>query len=571
MTQHVRWRGPRRELANLTDQQLTERARGGDNRAFGELFRRHRKAAESTARYLLRSPSDADDVVADAFAGVLAAIRNGYGPRDNFRRYLLASVRNACRSRRPLVLAGDSEREPDSRGSGMFGDPERYVEADTVARAFASLHPRWQQTLWLTEVEQLSAAEVAAQLRLAPNAAAALTRRAREAFATAYLAEHGRAAANAVCTRFASQLAALVRDQLTDAQRVAVEEHIASCVDCAKAADDLRDLNSSLRTLTPAPGALSGIGAATPATLAGTSIGGSSAGLLGGSLLLKGAAALLVVAPVLIADSTGRDDGEGDTMTVEGANAAAEDGAAASVSTTEPVALSTSVSSPVSTAQVVADTIVRPNSRPEAIGAVGAAGAAPSTIGTITSEAAPPTISAAPDRLLEPITALVDGVLSDVVSPLVDGLVYEVVVPLVGDAVTEVVAPVVRLAGGVVDDSVTVVDDVAGSVGLPDTGDAVELVDDLLGAPAASEPSDAAVTAPSPTSPPPSAAPSTSTAASPGQSATTSATAPPASALPPITVPVISVAPITLPLNVPPVTVSPISVPPITVPDLLGG
>ena len=46
----------------------------------------------------------------------------------------------------------------------MFEDPERYVEADTVARAFASLSPRWQQTLWLTEVEQRSSAEVAAQL-----------------------------------------------------------------------------------------------------------------------------------------------------------------------------------------------------------------------------------------------------------------------------------------------------------------------------------------------------------------------------------------------------------------------
>ena len=70
MTQHVRWRGPRRELANLTDEQLTERARGGDNRAFGELFRRHRKAAESTARYRCARPRTRSrrDVVADIAA-----------------------------------------------------------------------------------------------------------------------------------------------------------------------------------------------------------------------------------------------------------------------------------------------------------------------------------------------------------------------------------------------------------------------------------------------------------------------------------------------------------------------
>jgi DNA-directed RNA polymerase specialized sigma24 family protein len=123
--------------------------------------------------------------VSDAFAGVLAAIRHGHGPRDNFRSYLLATVRNGCRLRLQRITVAEHGLRPDAGDRPVFENPERYVEADTVARAFASLSPRWQLTLWLTEVEQRPVAEVAARLDLAPNATAALAHRARQAFATA--------------------------------------------------------------------------------------------------------------------------------------------------------------------------------------------------------------------------------------------------------------------------------------------------------------------------------------------------------------------------------------------------
>src|SRR5262245_48438544 len=183
-----------------SDDQLIEQARAGDGQAFAQLYRRHRPAAEATARWLLRSRAEVDDVVADAFAGVLSALRSGNGPRDNFRSYLLAAVRNGCRSRWRRVVDVDPSRTT-ADDTPTFEDPQRYVEADTVARAFATLSPRWQHTLWMTEVEQRSNQEVAARLRIAPNAMAALTHRAREAFATAYLAEHIDSAPDGACER----------------------------------------------------------------------------------------------------------------------------------------------------------------------------------------------------------------------------------------------------------------------------------------------------------------------------------------------------------------------------------
>lgn len=275
-----------------SDERLIRRVRGGDGQAFGELYRRHRTVAASTARWLLRSPSEADDVVSDAFAGVLSAIRNGNGPVDNFRSYLLAAVRNGCRLRHRNA-ASNEDRCLDVGGSPMLEDPERYVEANTVARAFASLNPRWQEALWLTEVEQRTAAEVGQQLHLAPNAIAALNHRARQALATAYLAEHVSAASDETCRRHAPELAAYVRGQLTAAQHESVEGHLDECSHCRQAITELRDLNTRLRTLAPI----------TAAPLPVSITMGAPTGLLSG-LLLKKAAALLLLAPLLAADQT---------------------------------------------------------------------------------------------------------------------------------------------------------------------------------------------------------------------------------------------------------------------------
>jgi RNA polymerase sigma factor (sigma-70 family) len=305
----------RHGLPGESDEQLTARARRGDESAFGELYRRHRKAAESTAWCLLRSKSDADDVVSDAFTGVLSALRNGRGPRDNFRRYLLACVRNGCRKRRPRTVTVSDDRlermsanERPDRPAPVVEDPERYVEADTVARAFASLSPRWQHTLWLTEVEQRSAHEVSECMQLTPNATAALAHRARQAFAVAYLAEHVGAVAGKECARTAPLLAGYVRGQLAAEPLLEVERHLVRCSTCAKAAADLRDVNASLRSLIgPLAAASSGVtmlskaAGTTVTSMSGVSLSGASAGMTGG-LLIKGLAAVLLIAPTISSD-----------------------------------------------------------------------------------------------------------------------------------------------------------------------------------------------------------------------------------------------------------------------------
>src|SRR4051794_6134379 len=82
-----------------SDEELARLVRGGDDRAFETLYRRHCRTAQSVARSMLHSEHDAEDAVADAFTSLYAALARDGGPHESFRPYLMACVRNSCRHR----------------------------------------------------------------------------------------------------------------------------------------------------------------------------------------------------------------------------------------------------------------------------------------------------------------------------------------------------------------------------------------------------------------------------------------------------------------------------------------
>jgi DNA-directed RNA polymerase specialized sigma24 family protein len=63
-----------------SDVDLLEEIRGGDLSAYVVLYERHVEAARRLARSTLRNQADADDVVSEAFASVLAVIQRAKGP-----------------------------------------------------------------------------------------------------------------------------------------------------------------------------------------------------------------------------------------------------------------------------------------------------------------------------------------------------------------------------------------------------------------------------------------------------------------------------------------------------------
>lgn len=133
---------------------------------FEALALPHMDAAYNLARWLSRSPTDADDIVQDAMLRAFRAFDQVRG--DNIRPWLLTIVRNCWRNR-----AGDVQRRghtplpaEDDRPLTFDGpDPEtqalRASESRRLEAMIATLPEDFRIVLILREMEDLSYREIA--------------------------------------------------------------------------------------------------------------------------------------------------------------------------------------------------------------------------------------------------------------------------------------------------------------------------------------------------------------------------------------------------------------------------
>src|ERR1700733_8691868 len=114
----------------------------------------HLDAAYNLARWLVRSPADADDVVQEAF---LRALRffDGYRGGDS-RTWILKIVRNTCyswvRKNRPAELADQFDEtihSTESAAQNVEASLVSQVESDRVRAALESLPVAFREVLVL--------------------------------------------------------------------------------------------------------------------------------------------------------------------------------------------------------------------------------------------------------------------------------------------------------------------------------------------------------------------------------------------------------------------------------------
>lgn len=140
------------------------------------------------ARTLTGSDADAEDVVQEALIRAFGAIGRFDGRHP--RAWLLTIVRrtflNQNRRRRPVLLAAD-ELDRGHRpafGKGVEASAEdRVLDAQLdveLSRAIATLDPRFRAALVLVDVHDLSYAEAAAVLDVAPGTVMSRLSRARK-------------------------------------------------------------------------------------------------------------------------------------------------------------------------------------------------------------------------------------------------------------------------------------------------------------------------------------------------------------------------------------------------------
>jgi RNA polymerase sigma-70 factor, ECF subfamily len=137
---------------------------------FEALVLPHLNAAYRLARWLARSPGDADDVVQEAY---LRAFRSFDTLRSqDARAWLLAIVRNcylsalAARRRRAAEpLTEEHEMDAAAIDAAAAADPEgASIERDerrTLARLIAALPDEHREVLLLREMEDMSYREIA--------------------------------------------------------------------------------------------------------------------------------------------------------------------------------------------------------------------------------------------------------------------------------------------------------------------------------------------------------------------------------------------------------------------------
>lgn len=231
-------------LTAADDADLVAFVRSGSAEAFAELFRRHHDVARRVARRL-SSREDADDIAAEAFERILDQLSRDKGPRDDFRSYLLASVRHEVfrRGRRNgREIPTEDDDDLDQISDAM--DSNDVIEAQLVQAAFRRLPERWRRVLWLLDVEGYKPREVAEQLGLAPNGVSALAYRARKAMREAYLDQYASPVAvdATPCERARALFLGACQDMLRLSERHDLDLHLRGCVECRRDLGEVRAL-----------------------------------------------------------------------------------------------------------------------------------------------------------------------------------------------------------------------------------------------------------------------------------------------------------------------------------------
>jgi RNA polymerase sigma factor (sigma-70 family) len=192
------------DASEPTDEDLLARVRAGQTEAYGVLFARHQHAARAFA-LRLAGTSDADDLVAEAFAKVLDVVCRNMGPTRSFTSYLFTSIRsiraNTLRDRARYDLTADYAGLSVTQD---FPEPHASFDDLVLEGAFRRLPARWKTVLWWTAVEDMPISEAADRLGLNPNAAAALSFRARKGLRRAVRSGRDAQRASNACSRLRS-------------------------------------------------------------------------------------------------------------------------------------------------------------------------------------------------------------------------------------------------------------------------------------------------------------------------------------------------------------------------------
>jgi RNA polymerase sigma-70 factor (ECF subfamily) len=183
-------------VASTDEAELIERARAGDERAFGWLVDRHRDRAYALALRMLRSPAEAEEAAQDAFVRVWRALP-GFRGEAKFSTWLHRIVVRRCLDR-VAVLNTRRKRETElehapepAAGPDASTDPETRRRAARLTDLMADLTEAQRVVVTLFYHQDRSLEDVAKTLGLPENTVKTHLHRARAVLREGWLREEG--------------------------------------------------------------------------------------------------------------------------------------------------------------------------------------------------------------------------------------------------------------------------------------------------------------------------------------------------------------------------------------------
>lgn len=169
---------------------LISGVRSGYADSMATLYEKYREPGLRFIRGLMPGAQESEDVLHDAFAKSVCAIRNGYGPSDMFGPYLNTAIRSVTATfwnKRVREQPAPDEVLDAGPFEGRASDTVlSALEHENVAAAMRSLPERWRTALWYSVIMGDSPRFIAPILGIEPNAVSALLVRAKAGLRSAY-------------------------------------------------------------------------------------------------------------------------------------------------------------------------------------------------------------------------------------------------------------------------------------------------------------------------------------------------------------------------------------------------
>jgi RNA polymerase sigma factor (sigma-70 family) len=285
----------------LSDERLTRRAVGGDERAFAAIFRRYHQPLYRFCLAIVGNPEDAQDVLQNTMMKVLRALP-GEERKIELKPWLYRIAHNESidllRRRRET---SELDVEQVAPGYGLSGDVATRERLRGLIADLRELPERQREVLVMRELSGFDFEEIGVALETTAAVARQTLYEARQSLRQM---EEGREMSCDAVARALSDGDGRVT------RRRDVRAHLRSCAGCREFRDEIGRRQQDLAALAPLPavaaaGMLQGlIGGGSQAATGGSlaaALGGGAAKTIATSAAVKGAATVAVVAAVGVA------------------------------------------------------------------------------------------------------------------------------------------------------------------------------------------------------------------------------------------------------------------------------